>query len=174
MWASIVWQSEVLANILMLASTYIIVSSSVTMLASTYIIVSISHHCEEVSASADWIGARARAVPMIPLSGWTGENLIEPVADGHELKKWYKGGSLLQVFISLVFCSCIPVSVFLSGIRVGGRALATPCTLHPASCTLHRFVRSFLALYSCRRNTSPYTLHPAPYVLHAHTLCPTP
>ena len=33
---------------------------------------------------------------MIPLSGWTGENLIDPVEDGHVLKKWYKGGSLLQ------------------------------------------------------------------------------
>jgi len=42
------------------------------------------------------IGYNPEKVPMIPLSGWTGENLIEPVADGHELKKWYKGGSLLN------------------------------------------------------------------------------
>ena len=42
------------------------------------------------------IGYNPDKVPMIPLSGWTGENLIEPVPDGHELKKWYKGPSLLQ------------------------------------------------------------------------------
>jgi len=41
------------------------------------------------------IGYNPEKVPMIPLSGWTGENLIEEVPDGHELKKWYKGGSLL-------------------------------------------------------------------------------
>jgi translation elongation factor EF-1alpha len=33
---------------------------------------------------------------MVPLSGWTGENLIDPVGDDHPLKKWYKGPSLLQ------------------------------------------------------------------------------
>jgi elongation factor 1-alpha len=42
------------------------------------------------------IGYNPEKVPIIPLSGWTGENLIEPVGADHPLKKWYTGGSLLQ------------------------------------------------------------------------------
>jgi len=42
------------------------------------------------------IGYNPEKVPMVPLSGWTGENLIEPVGGDHPLKKWYTGGSLLQ------------------------------------------------------------------------------
>jgi len=42
------------------------------------------------------IGYNPEKVPIVPLSGWTGENLIEPVGADHPLKKWYTGGSLLQ------------------------------------------------------------------------------
>lgn len=34
-------------------------------------------------------------VPKIPLSGWTGDNLFEPVTGDHPLSKWYKGPTLL-------------------------------------------------------------------------------
>ena len=42
------------------------------------------------------IGYNPEKVPIVPLSGWTGENLIEPVGADHPLKKWYKGPSLLE------------------------------------------------------------------------------
>lgn len=34
---------------------------------------------------------------FVPCSGINGENLVEPVPDGHPLKQWYKGPTLLQV-----------------------------------------------------------------------------
>jgi len=42
------------------------------------------------------IGYNPEKVPMVPISGWTGDNLFEAVGDGHPLKKWYSGPCLLD------------------------------------------------------------------------------
>ena len=52
--------------------------------------------CKNMQGYLKKIGYNPEKVPMVPLSGWTGENLIESVPEGHVLKKWYKGPSLLQ------------------------------------------------------------------------------
>lgn len=47
---------------------------------------------EEVSDYLQTVGYKPDKVPFIPISGWTGENLVEP----SENLGWYKGPTLLQ------------------------------------------------------------------------------
>jgi len=51
---------------------------------------------KEMNGYLKKVGYNPEKVPKIPISGWTGDNLFEPVGDGHPLSKWYKGPCLLQ------------------------------------------------------------------------------
>jgi len=51
----------------------------------------------EVSAFLKKIGYNPKAVPFVPFSGWTGENLTETSS----MMPWYKGSSLLQAIDSV-------------------------------------------------------------------------
>eukprot|EP00292_Cryptomonas_paramecium_P006487 CAMPEP_0113692344 /NCGR_PEP_ID=MMETSP0038_2-20120614/19028_1 /TAXON_ID=2898 /ORGANISM="Cryptomonas paramecium" /LENGTH=484 /DNA_ID=CAMNT_0000614237 /DNA_START=21 /DNA_END=1472 /DNA_ORIENTATION=+ /assembly_acc=CAM_ASM_000170 len=51
---------------------------------------------KELDSYLKKIGYNPEKIPKIPISGWTGDNLLEQVEAGHPLKKWYSGPSLLQ------------------------------------------------------------------------------
>ncbi|EKX54593.1 translation elongation factor 1-alpha [Guillardia theta CCMP2712] len=57
--------------------------------------------CKEMNSYLKKIGYNPDKIPKIPLSGWTGENLIEEVPADHPLKKWYSGPTLLQALDSI-------------------------------------------------------------------------
>mmetsp|Transcript_31388 Transcript_31388/g.76909 ORF Transcript_31388/g.76909 Transcript_31388/m.76909 type:complete len:453 (+) Transcript_31388:85-1443(+) len=42
------------------------------------------------------VGYKPDKVPIIPTSGWTGDNLFEKAPSGHPLAAWYKGPCLLE------------------------------------------------------------------------------
>mmetsp|Transcript_18199 Transcript_18199/g.37938 ORF Transcript_18199/g.37938 Transcript_18199/m.37938 type:complete len:449 (+) Transcript_18199:233-1579(+) len=50
----------------------------------------------EMSMYLKKVGYKPDKVPIVPTSGWTGDNLFEKVPAGHPLGAWYKGPCLLE------------------------------------------------------------------------------